>query len=652
MAPWRIGLILGICTWGFVVADEAAGQAPLPSGALKQRLTTLAPAGQARAMARLATNPTLKAHHAQLCAESHGGLYFAGCPAAAPPASPPPAPPASASLRLAPQAAPPIYRSRPGATNQLVIDFTGGTVSGTAWNQSVADGGVGRDPIVAVGFDLDGDPATFNATEQIFIQRVWARVSEDYAPFDIDVTTAIPAAWTANTVRVLVTKSIDSGGGDNPAKTGGGVAFVGTFADTSIVTGTTQAWQYFSPAWVYYDNLPNYTSGSTQPPIADYVAEAVAHEAGHNLGLSHEGVTGGSAYYSGHGSGATSWAPIMGAAYDREITQWAHGEYASANNHEDQLAIIASYLGYQPQDRGGLIATATNLVVGSGTITPGNAANAGLIGRTDEIDVYRFDAGAGAITINLTPVSLGSNTRGCDLNIRAQILAVDGTLLTTVDPVGDPAATVSLTLAHPGYHYLRVTGGSEGTPSTGFSTYASLGAYAITGSITTNGAGALACASSTAQVFRPSSGATNLSLTLRRLSGSSGSVSVSWMTHDGSAVAGTDYTTSGGTVTWSDHDASEQTITVPILANAAPSGASTFTVSLSSPSGGAALGGVIITTVTIDPVTTPTGTTPASTTSNSSGGGGGGCGGGALGATLLLLGSFVLRLRSSFNRRV
>jgi cation transport regulator ChaC len=33
-----------------------------------------------------------------------------------------------------------------------------------------------------------------------------------------------------------------------------------------------------------------------------YVADATSHEAGHTLGLSHDGVTGGSAYYSGQGN--------------------------------------------------------------------------------------------------------------------------------------------------------------------------------------------------------------------------------------------------------------------------------------------------------------------------------------------------------------
>ena len=44
---------------------------------------------------------------------------------------------------------------------------------------------------------------------------------------------------------------------------------------------------------------------------AKYIADVVSHEAGHTLGLSHDGsaTTG---YFQGQGSGTVGWAPIMG----------------------------------------------------------------------------------------------------------------------------------------------------------------------------------------------------------------------------------------------------------------------------------------------------------------------------------------------------
>ena len=33
------------------------------------------------------------------------------------------------------------------------------------------------------------EPGTFSTTEQALIQRIWLRVAEDYAAFDVDITT-------------------------------------------------------------------------------------------------------------------------------------------------------------------------------------------------------------------------------------------------------------------------------------------------------------------------------------------------------------------------------------------------------------------------------------------------------------------------------
>ena len=51
-----------------------------------------------------------------------------------------------------------------------------------------------------------------------------------------------------------------------------------------------------------FGDTPNDVPTATD--AAKSIAEAVSHEAGHNLGLQHDGFSGGS-YYSGHGSGAT-----------------------------------------------------------------------------------------------------------------------------------------------------------------------------------------------------------------------------------------------------------------------------------------------------------------------------------------------------------
>ncbi len=40
----------------------------------------------------------------------------------------------------------------------------------------------------------------------------------------------------------------------------------------------------------------------------------------------------------------------MGAAYFTGVTQWSQGEYAGADNAQDDLAVIAGWLGYAADD--------------------------------------------------------------------------------------------------------------------------------------------------------------------------------------------------------------------------------------------------------------------------------------------------------------
>ncbi|HRC36429.1 MAG TPA: M66 family metalloprotease, partial [Rubrivivax sp.] len=102
---------------------------------------------------------------------------------------------------------------------------------------------------------------------------------------------------------------------------------------------------------VFYDALG---SGNEK-----YVAEAISHEAGHNMGLGHDGYSGGG-YYQGHGSGATGWAPIMGVGYYQSLVQWSKGEYATANNVQDDYAVMQSNgLPLRADDHGNSAGTAT-----------------------------------------------------------------------------------------------------------------------------------------------------------------------------------------------------------------------------------------------------------------------------------------------------
>ena len=84
--------------------------------------------------------------------------------------------------------------SLPGSKKVIFIDFDGHTTTGTAWNTSYANGS----PINSPAYDLDGDTSSFSNTEMDRIQDIWKLVSENYAPFDVDVTTEDPGQDAIN----------------------------------------------------------------------------------------------------------------------------------------------------------------------------------------------------------------------------------------------------------------------------------------------------------------------------------------------------------------------------------------------------------------------------------------------------------------------
>lgn len=365
-----------------------------------------------------------------------------------------------------------VLHSRMDAPNMLYLDFEGHTLTGTGWNKVV-----GVDPLYAKPFDLDGAPATFSDAERNAIAEIWHRVAEDYAAFDIDVTTEEPPSFGPYTGRVLITSKTDANGRAMPYNGYGGVAYTGVWGRSD--------YPYYSPAFSYFDNLSKATNR---------IAENSAHEFGHNIGLSHDG-TSGSTYYAGHGSGNTSWAPTMGNSYSRNVTQWSKGEYSGANNSQDDIAIIASKLDFVADDHGNRRSEATPLALNaSGEILvsnpetdPHNAlpGNKGVIETVGDVDVFSLDAAAGPVEIAVTPAWVAferTSNRGANLDIRATLRDGNGTVLASSDPTSDTLASISTSVPG-GTYYLEITG----VGSANYSSYASAGQYFISGTVSPGG---------------------------------------------------------------------------------------------------------------------------------------------------------------------
>lgn len=343
-----------------------------------------------------------------------------------------------------------LLHSKPGSNRKIFLDFDGHTLSGNAWTATY-NGGTN---IIAPPWDTDGNPGSFSSDEQTAIQQIWFRVAEDFAPFDVDVTTEFPgeSAMTRNSfgdstygTRALVS-AISSYIGNY-----GGIAYVGAFDSIG---------DFNKPALVFPEKLGNNEKN---------IAEAISHEVGHNLGLSHDGISGGAEYYTGQGD----WAPIMGVGYSKPIVQWSRGEYATPSNTEQDYTIIGQNgLSFRTDDFGNTTGTATALVGFAST-------NTGIIERTNDVDFFSFQTGGGAATFTVTPWE-----RGANCHFLLALYNSGGTLLTNrevadtgngVEPVGINA------ILGAGLHYLSIEGIGVGNPlTTGYPDYGSLGNYTLT----------------------------------------------------------------------------------------------------------------------------------------------------------------------------
>lgn len=340
-------------------------------------------------------------------------------------------------------------QSHPGAAGVLFLDFDGHVVQNTLWNTEYTDG----DPIVVARHEEFTKTSPEYRADWIF--KIFNRCKEDFAPFNLNVTTSqavFDAAPAGRRQRVLITPT--SGWYPDDA---GGVAYYSTFSQNSD-----------TPCWVW--------NGGIQWSLP----ETVSHEVGHTLGLSHSShdtpKTAFKEYYSGHGL----WAPIMGNSFsdERPYTQWDNGFFKGAVNDEDQIGIIAATgsgtnnVGYRSDDRGDTPAAAALLSANAGGVIRAD----GRLETNGDIDVFRFVMPAGTFDI------LGeSHDPGPNAYLKLTLRHSGYGFLKSTTTAGSQPAHTSHTAAQASTYYLEVThtGRASSGSDQGFPAYGSLGSYRL-----------------------------------------------------------------------------------------------------------------------------------------------------------------------------
>jgi len=339
-----------------------------------------------------------------------------------------------------PTEAVPLLNSFSGSSRVIYLDFDGYILpANKMWNNN--------NSVTTYG-------PSWNAAQMTI---TWQQVSEDYAPFQVNVTTdeaVFFAAPDTSRMRVVVTVT------NNWYPNAGGVAYLNSFD-----------WGSDIPCWVFTAGLGN------DPWNA---GEAASHEAGHTVSLKHDGGT--SEYYMGH----NNWAPIMGGSYQKEVTQWSKGEYTNATNtSQNDVVAIASFLNYKQDDYGNDKNTSTDLVY---SLQGNNAvisavSNSGLIHERNDVDVFKFVSPAGGAYSFLVKPTAGYKT---NLDIEVKIYDANNNLVQT-QGTGHSNINNGVTLTgtfNAGVaYYLFVDGVGTGNSNTGWSDYASVGPYSISGTV-------------------------------------------------------------------------------------------------------------------------------------------------------------------------
>jgi len=367
--------------------------------------------------------------------------------------------------------------SRESANHTIYLDFNGHTTKDLFWNRDYND----SKDIVSPQYDIDGNQGEFSLTERENIWRIWQRVSEDFSPFDVNVTTAEPDAEDLiksadSSDRRWGTRIVIGGDSDDwftenrPGKTIGGIAAHKSFSDAED-----------TPSFVFSDYLGRGND-------VRWIGEAVTHELGHTLGLRHDGHDGHDdhddhdhethkrdEYYDGHGSGATGWGAIMGSS-PNALIQWSKGEYDGATQQQDDLAIIAGELngfGYRNDDHADNYENAKPLFPYIGA----QVKAYGIIEKNTDSDWFSFTTAAGQVNLTFDVFEQGAN-----LDILVELYDHRGQALNIFsNPIDELSAFLDRTL-NPGKYYIKVSGtGKDGVD--GYSDYGSLGQYAIAGTI-------------------------------------------------------------------------------------------------------------------------------------------------------------------------
>jgi hypothetical protein len=312
-------------------------------------------------------------------------------------------------LSLSPLSSIPVLNSNPGASASIYLDFNGHSepVWGSYTNAAMSV------------YDIDGDVTTFSDVELANIQAVWETVAEDYAPFNINVTTVEPSVLApgvpianANKIamRVAIGAQVDDWFGSVISATAYRNSFIDSRANVTFVSGN---------------------AGST--PV--HIGNGASWTTGMSFGL----------YFQE----PYNFNNIMSqVGVGTPLCTWYNGTN-SIGVAQDDMAVLASTtngFGYRSDDIGNTTGSATALTKAGDTWS-----GAGIVGTNTDVDVLSFRV----TTADTYRMAVNGIPAVSNLDVALELRNSAGQLIASANPQDTRNATIVKGLT-PGDYYLSV----------------------------------------------------------------------------------------------------------------------------------------------------------------------------------------------------
>lgn len=369
------------------------------------------------------------------------------------------------ALPVAPQ------QSNPSAPVNLFLDFNGHVVSNPEVLAQRADG-IDR-PFYVPVYDTDGDRTSFSADETAQIQEIWARVAEDFAPFDVNVTTSDPFVYRD---REGILVAIGGDGSWQVTPLGTGFAELNTFNSGGDDNN----------AVVFSDTFTS--PKETALEISATIAKSMGIE------------TYIDANTGNRVAGLPAYGPIGGDSVSSLRDVFLQGPGSTAGNPiQDPIGIITNTqnrISFRRDVQGNGFATAAAI-----NVTQGDEVLTGIIEQQDDQDWFTFRTVEATAEISITGLDLTVDSLGNPVpgitnpganfdpvirlyrNVADSLVLVnsDGDFPLTPNPNDASPASLKATIVETipaGQYYISVSNIRD--LNTGASEYGNVGQYTIT----------------------------------------------------------------------------------------------------------------------------------------------------------------------------